>query len=39
VLIVHDAQRPVYHPTLNEIGRAVFLEPWVQGQVCLVRKP
>ncbi|NVB37565.1 hypothetical protein G6O69_06955 [Pseudenhygromyxa sp. WMMC2535] len=39
VLVVHDAQREVYHQTLREIGRPVFLEPWKQGQICLVRKP
>jgi hypothetical protein len=39
VLILHDAQRPETRAALNALGRAVFLEPWKQGQVCLVRKP
>ncbi len=39
VLVVHDAQRREYHGALGEVGRPVFLTPWVQGQVCLVRKP
>lgn len=39
VLIVHDAQRAEYHQALREVGKPVFLEPWKQGQVCLVRKP
>jgi len=39
VLLVHDAQRSEYHPTLREVGRPVFLEPWKQGQICFVRKP
>ncbi len=39
VLILHDAQRRAYHPALLACGRAVFLEPFVRGQVALVRKP
>ncbi|MFO7567842.1 MAG: class I SAM-dependent methyltransferase [Enhygromyxa sp.] len=40
VLVVHDAQRREYHPALAELGaRPVFLEPFVNGQICLVRKP
>ena len=39
VLVMHDAQRTEYHDTLNGLGRAIFLEPWAQGQICLVRKP
>ena len=38
LLVMHDAQREEYHDALNEVGRAVFLEPWVQGQFCVVRK-
>lgn len=39
VLLLHDAQRPEYREAVCALGRAVFLEPWKQGQVCLVRKP
>ena len=39
VLLVHDAQRPEYHAALRRLGRSVFLTPWRQGQLCLVRKP
>ncbi|HLT40536.1 MAG TPA: class I SAM-dependent methyltransferase [Enhygromyxa sp.] len=40
VLVVHDAQRPAYHPALARLGaRPVFLEPFRSGQICLVRKP
>lgn len=39
LLVLHDAQREVYHAAMNSIGRAVFLEPWAQGQICFVRKP
>ena len=38
-LVLHDAQRDEYHAALREVGRPVFLEPWEQGQICLVRKP
>ncbi len=38
VLVLHDAQRPEYHEAMHAIGRAIFLEPWEQGQVCFVRK-
>lgn len=38
VIVLHDAQRTEYHETVRALGRAVFLEPWHQGQVCLVRK-
>jgi len=38
VLVMHDAQREEYRDALNSLGRAVFLEPWVQGQLCVVRK-
>lgn len=39
VLVIHDAQRPEYHAALRRVGRPVFLTPWRQGQLCLVRKP
>lgn len=39
VILIHDAQRPEYHATVNSLGRAIFLEPWEQGQICFVRKP
>jgi hypothetical protein len=38
VLFVHDAQRVEYHDALHAVGDPVFLEPWSQGQVALVRK-
>jgi hypothetical protein len=39
VLALHDAQRGAYHATLATLGRARFLTPWKQGQLCLLRKP
>lgn len=39
VLVLHDAQREEYHPAMEACGRVVFLEPYVGGQVALVRKP
>lgn len=38
VLLLHDAQRAEYHDAMRAIGRPIFLEPWVLGQVCFVRK-
>lgn len=38
VLVLHDAQRVLYHDALRRLGRVVFLEPWAQGQIALVRK-
>ncbi len=38
VLVLHDAQRNEYHDVLRELGSPVFLNPWKQGQVCLLRK-
>jgi hypothetical protein len=38
LLVVHDAERREYHPPLYELGEPVFLEPWKQGQICLLRK-
>ena len=39
MVILHDAQREEYHATVHDLGTPVFLEPWVQGQVCLIRVP
>ncbi len=39
VVIVHDAQRTEYHPAIESVGGGEFLEPWRQGQVCVIRKP
>ncbi|MCA9708525.1 MAG: class I SAM-dependent methyltransferase [Myxococcales bacterium] len=39
VVILHDAQRAEYHPTVEALGGGLYLEPWVQGQVCLLRVP
>ena len=39
MVILHDAQREEYHATAHELGNPVFLEPWIQGQVCLIRVP
>jgi predicted O-methyltransferase YrrM len=38
ILILHDAQRTEYHTAAAALGKPVFLTPWKQGQVCLVRK-
>jgi predicted O-methyltransferase YrrM len=39
VVVIHDAEREVYHPTLHRLGRPVFLKPWYDGQIAFVRKP
>lgn len=39
VVVTHDAQREAYRPTLESIGKPVWLEPWKLGQICIVRKP
>ena len=39
VLILHDAQRTDYHDVVNGLGKARFLQPWAQGQVCVLEKP
>ncbi|MBU6160026.1 MAG: hypothetical protein KGO50_02820 [Myxococcales bacterium] len=39
MMVVHDAQRPEYRTTLESFADHRFLEPWVQGQLCVVRKP
>lgn len=38
VLVLHDAQREQYHSALRSVGTPVFLHPWKQGQIALVRK-
>jgi hypothetical protein len=38
VIVLHDAQRADYHDAVKSLGEAIFLEPWKQGQICLVRK-
>ncbi len=38
VVVLHDAQREQYHDAIKALGRAVFLEPYKQGQIALVRK-
>ena len=38
-IVVHDAQRSAYHPTLERLGQPIFLDPWSQGQICLLVKP
>lgn len=38
VMILHDAQREAYHDALEAVGKPLFLEPWHQGQIALVRK-
>ena len=38
ILVVHDAERTEYHPSLYSVGEPVFLEPWKWGQICLLRK-
>lgn len=39
VLVVHDAQRESYHPALRALGpEPRWLDPWVHGQICIVRK-
>jgi hypothetical protein len=38
VLVLHDAQREDYHDALRAEGDPVFLRPWKQGQIALLRK-
>jgi predicted O-methyltransferase YrrM len=38
VLVVHDAQRPEYRETLESFDSHLLLEPWAQGQICVIRK-
>jgi predicted O-methyltransferase YrrM len=39
LMIIHDAQRPMYHETIARFGKPTYLEPWRRGQVCLLPKP
>ncbi|MEM9463635.1 MAG: class I SAM-dependent methyltransferase [Myxococcota bacterium] len=39
VVILHDAQRSEYRATVKALGGGLYLEPWVQGQICLMRVP
>lgn len=39
VILLHDAQREAYRAFVERCEDHVFLEPWRQGQVCLLRKP
>jgi hypothetical protein len=39
VVVLHDAQRPEYHQTIERLGGGDFLEPWRQGQICVIRSP
>jgi hypothetical protein len=39
MLVVHDAQRDIYRDALTRLGPTPrWLDPWVAGQVCLVKK-
>ncbi len=39
VLVIHDAQRAEYRETIESLPNHLFLEPWVQGQLCMSHKP
>lgn len=39
VLALHDAQRTGYHSAFVHLGPVIFLEPFVGGQIALLRKP
>lgn len=39
IMVIHDAQRAEYRETLESFPEHRFLEPWVQGQLCIVSKP
>lgn len=39
LMIIHDAQREVYHETIARMGKPTYLLPWRRGQVCLLPKP
>ncbi|MCA9638247.1 MAG: class I SAM-dependent methyltransferase [Myxococcales bacterium] len=39
LMILHDAQRVDYHDAIPGGARVAFIEPWEQGQVCLIVKP
>ncbi|MCB9506504.1 MAG: class I SAM-dependent methyltransferase [Myxococcales bacterium] len=39
VMVIHDAQRPEYRETIESYPHHLFIEPWVQGQICVIPKP
>ncbi len=39
VIVIHDAHRAEYRSTIESLPNHLFLEPWVQGQICVSRKP
>ena len=39
VVILHDAQRSEYDGAVEALGGGLYLHPWSQGQVCLLRVP
>lgn len=39
VMLLHDAQQPHYRATLSSFPEHRFLDPWVQGQLCMVTRP
>lgn len=38
VIVVHDAERTIYHSMLRSLGDVVFLQPWSFGQIAFVHK-
>ncbi len=38
LMIIHDAQRVIYHETIARMGTPIYLTPWRRGQVCLLPK-
>ena len=38
LMIIHDAQREIYHQTIARLGTPTYLAPWRAGQVCLLPK-
>jgi predicted O-methyltransferase YrrM len=39
VMAIHDAQRADYRQAIESFSHHLFLEPWIQGQLCVIRKP
>jgi predicted O-methyltransferase YrrM len=39
VIVIHDAHRPEYRAAIEALPNHLFIEPWVQGQICVSRKP
>jgi predicted O-methyltransferase YrrM len=39
VLLLHDAQLPTYRSLLTSFPDHQLLDPWVQGQLCMVMRP